>query len=86
MGTRTVRLDEQAERALSEVRQHTGLNVGEALRKGLFLLREQVRKDASAKPYEVYRSLELGPGDESAPPARRAKETAGAAIRRKWKR
>ena len=53
MATRTVRLDEEAERALKEVREATGLPISEALKRGLRSLREQVRQTASRTPYDI---------------------------------
>lgn len=42
MATRTVRLDDEAEEALREVRAATGLPISEALKRGLRSLQERV--------------------------------------------
>jgi hypothetical protein len=62
MATRTVRLDEEAEAALRQVRKATGLPISEALKRGLHTLHEQVRRDVTCTPYDIYRELDLGPG------------------------
>ena len=62
MGTRTVRLDREAEAALSEIRRTAGLSISEALKRGLTTLREEIRNGDSSRAWEVYESLDLGPG------------------------
>ncbi len=62
MASRTVRLDDEAERALAEVRAATGLRVSEALKRGLHALRSEVARDGGRIPYDIYRELDLGPG------------------------
>ena len=43
MATRTVRLDDETERVLDEVRAVTGLSVSDALKAGLRSLQEKLR-------------------------------------------
>ena len=62
MATRTVRLDQETEAALRQIREATGLPISEALKRGLRSLREQVIQKTSRTPYEVYRELDHGPG------------------------
>ena len=62
MASRTVRLDEQAEAALRQVRKTTGLPISAALTRGLYALQEQVSRKTARAPYEIYRELDLGPG------------------------
>ena len=81
MGTRTVRLDEEAERLLADVTQTTGMNVTQALRTGLTLLRQQVKEEAASRPYEIYRSLPLGEGGYACAPARDAKRAIREVLR-----
>ncbi len=69
MATRTVRLDREAEQALEEVRAATGLSLSEALKRGLRVLLEQVRREAKRTPYDVYAKLDLGPGGSAIRPA-----------------
>jgi hypothetical protein len=87
MATRTVRLDDEAERTLQEVREATGLPISEAFKRGLSALRDQVRHEAMPRtPYEIYRELDLGPGGYAIAPARDAKKAIREAIRRKHHR
>ena len=62
MGTRTVRLDQESEQALEEVRQQTGLSVSGALEQRLLVLRDEVSRQATTTPYDIYQELGLGPG------------------------
>ena len=62
MATRTVRLDDEAEAALTEIRKATGLPISEALKQGLHVLQERVSQEARRTPWEIYKDLDLGPG------------------------
>lgn len=86
MGTRTVRLDAEAEKTLIRLRNMTGLSISEVLKQGLSAYERQALEQANRKPYAVYRELDLGEGGYAVAPAREAKSAAGDAIRRKHKR
>jgi hypothetical protein len=63
MATRTVRLDDEAEKVLEEVQAATGLPISEAFKAGLRSLQHQLKNSEPARlPYEIYRELDLGPG------------------------
>ncbi|HTY48400.1 MAG TPA: hypothetical protein VMB48_01770 [Steroidobacteraceae bacterium] len=80
MATRTVRLDDEAERVLEEVRASTGLPISEALKAGLRSLQERLRSgEAVRPPYEIYRQLDLGPGGYAIAPSTEVR----AALRRR---
>jgi len=83
MATRTVRLDEEAEKALQEVRAATGLPISEALKRGLRSLQQQVRLEAGRTPYDVYRELDLGPGGYTIAPSTATRRGVRKALRRK---
>ena len=83
MATRTVRLDEEAEKALQEVQAATGLPISEALKRGLRSLQEQVRLEAARTPYDVYKELDLGPGRYAIAPSTATRRGVREAIRRK---
>jgi len=74
MATRTVRLDEESERALAEIRRHTGMQVSTALKQGLLSVRDGLRAAHRGNPYEIYARIELGPGGYACAPARQAKK------------
>ena len=69
MRVRTVRLDEEAERALMQIATITGLSVSEAVKKGLLTLRNDVFRAARRAPYDIYKELDLGPGGDAVAPA-----------------
>ena len=86
MGTRTVRLDEEAEKTLAKLRKVTGLSISEVLKRGLSAYEEQAMQQAFRNPFAIYRKLDLGKGGYAIAPARRAKSAVKEAIHRKHKR
>jgi hypothetical protein len=86
MALRTVRLEPEIERALEEIQKATGLSASAAIRKGLVVLRDRVREDAVAAPYEIYAALDPGPGGHARAPARQAKRGIKKLLRRKQTR
>lgn len=86
MATRTVRLDDEAEAALQQIREMTGLPISEALKQGLQSLKQQVRDDAQRRPYDVFRQLDLGPGGYAIAPSTEARQAVTAALRKKLRR
>lgn len=86
MGTRTVRLDEDAERTLSRLRRATRLSISEVLKRGLKAYEEQARHGGDTRPYEIYRRLDLGAGGWSIAQARDAKRAVREALVRKHRR
>jgi len=83
MATRTVRLDDEAEKALEEVRRTTGLPISEALKQGLHALQERVRAQADRTPFQVYKELDLGPGGYAIAPSTDSRRGVRLALRRK---
>lgn len=83
MATRTVRLDDEAEKALADVRKATGLPISEALKKGLRTLQAQVRQGASRRPYDIYRELDLGAGGWALAPSTDVRRAVRRAVRKK---
>ncbi len=86
MGTRTVRLDEEAERTLDRVRTMTGLSISEALKQGLSAYENVILEQAQRNPYAIFRQLDLGVGGYALAPARDAKSAIAEVIRRKRSR
>jgi hypothetical protein len=83
MGSRTVRLDDEAEDALQEIRRATGMTISQALKRGLLLLRARAGEERSATAWEIYEKIDLGAGGYAIAPSREAKGGARRAIRRK---
>ena len=83
MGTRTVRLDDEAEKSLERLRSITGLSVSQVLKAGLTAFEIQALQQAKRKPYDIYRELDLGEGGYARAPAAQAKSALADVIRRK---
>jgi hypothetical protein len=83
MGTRTVRLDSEAEKALEEVVQATGLSISSALKAGLLAFRHQLSQQASHTPYDIYSRLDLGPGGYAIAPSTEVRKAVRKAIEKK---
>jgi len=86
VATRTVRLDDEAERALQEIVQATGLSKSAALKKGLLLLRDEVVQYTQRDPYDIYRQLDLGPGGYAISPSSQTRHGVQEALKKKLRR
>jgi hypothetical protein len=86
MATRTVRLDDDAEKTLRQIRQATGLPISEVLKRGLRSLHDQVRNDTVRVPYEIYCELDLGPGGYAIAPSTDVRRGVTRALRKKLRR
>lgn len=83
MATHTVRLDDEAERLLAEIRRATGASVSQALKRGLELAACELREKSSVRPYAVFSELDIGEGGYAAAPARQAKRAIREVLRRR---
>ena len=83
MATRTVRLDDEAETVLRQIREATGLPISEALKRGLRSLQERVRQEAGRTPYEIFRELDHGPGGAAIASSTDTRRAVRAAIKKK---
>jgi hypothetical protein len=86
MATRTVRLDDEAEPALRQIRDATGLPISEALKQGLQSLKQRVGEESGRRPYDLYQQLDLGPGGYAAAPSKDTRRGVVAALRKKRRR
>jgi len=86
MGIKTVRLDSEAEKALEQIVQATGLSVSGALKQGLLALRDRVDQQATHIPYRIYARLDLGPGGYAIASSAETRRGVQEAIRRKLDR
>jgi hypothetical protein len=86
MAIRTVRLDDEAEATLRQIREATGLPISEALKQGLRSLKEQVRNASGRRPYDLYERLDLGPGGYATAPSTEARRGVAAALRKKLRK
>lgn len=83
MATRTVRLDDEAERLLEEIRTRTGATVSGALKRGLEVAARELREQAPKRPFDIYKTLDLGEGGYAVAPARHAKRAIRQILARK---
>lgn len=83
MATRTVRLDDEAEAALREIRDATGLPISEALKRGLRSFGDRVKREARRTPYDIYRELDHGPGGSAIAASTDTRRAVRAAIKKK---
>jgi hypothetical protein len=83
VGTRTVRLDDEAETTLARLRKTTGLSISEVLKRGLQAYVQRAEQQGAARPFDIYRHLDLGAGGWSLAPAGDAKRAVKEAVRRK---
>lgn len=86
MATRTVRLDDEAEAALQQIRDATGLPISEALKKGLQALKQRVGEESGRRPYDFYQQLDLGPGGYAVAPSTDTRLGVATALRKKFRR
>ncbi len=86
MGTRTVRLDDETEQLMEEIRHSTGLSISEVLKRGILAFREEVSRQTSRTPYDVYRELDLGPGGYAIAPSTEVRRGVRKALERKRRR
>lgn len=86
MATRTVRLDDEAEAALQDIREATGLPISEALKQGLQSLRQRVRQESGRRPYDIFVQLDLGAGGSSVAPSTETRRGVTTVLRKKLQR
>lgn len=86
MGTKTVRMEPEDEELLERLRKRTGLTTSDVLKRGLRLLDESLAKQPAKTPYEIYCELDIGPGDDSIPPASDSRNAVRQAILRKHRK
>ena len=86
MGIRTVRLDDDAEAVLADLRRRTGLSISDVFKRGLQAYASAARDAEIKMPYEIYRKLDLGPGGYAVAPAREAKARIAKTIAAKYKK
>lgn len=83
MATRTVRLDDEAEAALREIQEATGLPISEALKRGLRALQDSVRHNMARTPFAIFKELDLGPGGYATAPSTDVRRGVRQALRKK---
>ena len=80
MAIRTVRLDDEAEATLRQIREATGLPISEALKQGLRSLKQQFGDASRQRPYDLYERLDLGPGGYTSAPSTETRRGVATAL------
>jgi hypothetical protein len=83
MSIKTVRLDDETEKALEQIIQTTGFSISDALKRGILLLRDEISRQAGRVPYDIYAEFDLGPGGYATAPSTETRRGVQEAIRRK---
>lgn len=86
MAIRTVRLDDEDEATLRQIREATGLPISEVLKQGLQSLKQQVRQSSGQRPYDFYERLDLGPGGYASAPSTETRRGVATALRKKLRK
>lgn len=71
---------------MARLRKLTGLSISEVLKRGLMAYEIATLEEGSIRPYDVYRTLDLGAGGYAAAPASKAKSAVAEVIERKHRR
>ena len=74
MSTRSVRLDDEAENALKDIIDYTGMSITDAIKHGLVAYRAIAIEKANRKPSEFFQNFDLGNGGYSLGSARQSKK------------
>lgn len=83
MSIRTVRLDDETEKALAQIVKTTRLSISDTLKQGVLALREKLNDKPRRTPYEIYKSLDLGPGGDAIAPSTDTRRAVRRAIKKK---
>jgi hypothetical protein len=78
-------LDEEAESALAEIIDRTGLSISEVIKYGLIEYRESSRHRSTKSPADFFETFDLGEGGYTIAPARQAKEAIKTKLKNKRK-
>lgn len=73
MTTRSVRLDDEAERALAEIRRRSGQSISSAIKLSLISFRDNVLSRQRRRPSEFFLEYDFGEGGYAIGPARKSR-------------
>ena len=82
MAVRTVRLDEDSEKILESLSAEMGVSISAVLKQGLLALREK-RQSGTARAYDIYEQLDLGPGGYALAPSTDTRRGVQEVLRRR---
>lgn len=84
--TRSVRLDQEAERALADIQRLTGASISDALKRGLLAAQRELRGGNFVRPWDIYKTLDIGPGGDALGSSRTVKQDVLRILKRKHNR
>ena len=67
-------------------RDATGLPISEALKQGLQSLKQRVGEESGRTPYDLYQTLDLGPGGHAVAPSTDTRRGVATTLRKKLRR
>ena len=73
MTTRSVRLDDEAERALDEIRRRGGQSISNAIKLSLISFRDNMLSQQRRRPSEFFLGYDFGEGGYAIGPARESR-------------
>lgn len=86
MSTRSVRLDDEAEQALEDITERTGMSISDAIKQGLISYRDIAMKTAMKHPADFFETFNLGEGGYTIGAARDSQALLKERIRGKVRR
>ncbi len=86
MSTRSVRLDDEAEFALEDIVNRTGMSISDAIKQGLISYREVALKATIKHPSDFFKQFDLGDGGYTIGSARNSKSLIKNVIKEKIRR
>jgi len=86
MSSRTVRLDEETDEILQQLKKVTGLSISEILKRGIHAIKAELSQNPGQTAFAIFESLDLGPGGHAIAPSTSTREGVRNSIRKKLKR
>jgi len=85
MSIRTVRLDKETENVLADVLHKSNFSISSAMKAGLCVLQETLTQKKRILAFEIYKQLDLGPGDKKIPSSTNTRQAVLNTLKRKHK-
>ena len=86
MSTRSVRLDEEAENALEDIVDRTGMTISDAIKQGLVTYRQIATATMIKRPADFFQTYDMGEGGYAIGHARQAKTVLKEKLKSRSKR
>ena len=86
MSVRTVRLDQNTEKALATIVRKTNLSISGAIKKGLLVFYDKLQHKQQNTAFEIYSQINLGEGDTNIPASTNTRQAVLEVLKRKHKK